>query len=527
MTVKKIEPSVTQIANLQLSTVSRAKRLTAGYGRVSTNEEEQQSSYEAQVEYYTNYIKANPEWEFVHVYADEGISGTSTKKREQFNQMVDDALAGRIQLIITKSVSRFARNTVDSLQTIRRLKEAGCECFFEKENIWTFDGKGELLLTIMSSLAQEESRSISENVTWGKRRAFEQGKVSLPYKRFLGYEKGEDGRPRIVESEAATVRLIYTLFLQGKTVNSIARHLTAQGISTPGGKEKWAVSTIQSILRSEKYKGEAILQKRYTVDFLEKRMIQNDGRIPQFHVQDSHPAIVTAAQFDLVQAELERRSRTPGPQQSGLSPLSGRLVCESCGAYLGPKTWHSTSPYRRIIWQCNHKYAGDVVCQTRFVTEDEVRAAFVTAFNSLIADRAALLEQHRAQMVEMTDTAALDRRIAKYTEECEVVAELIRKAVDENARVAQDQDDYGARHNALIARYEAAKEKADAAQAEKRQRALCRAQSEAFYAEVEAREGYLTVFEEQLWNCTVESVTVLVGGGFRVRFRDKLEVNVD
>ena len=201
------------------STQAQTRRKVAGYARVSTDSEEQVTSYEAQVDYYTQYIKANPEWEFVKVYTDEGISGTNTKKREGFNQMVEDALAGRIDLIITKSVSRFARNTVDSLTTIRKLKASGTEVFFEKENIWTFDSKGELLLTIMSSLAQEESRSISERITWGKRKQFADGKVSLPYKQFLGYRKGANGLPEIVPEEAQIVRLIYRLFMEGKSTS--------------------------------------------------------------------------------------------------------------------------------------------------------------------------------------------------------------------------------------------------------------------------------------------------------------------
>ncbi|MCL2105823.1 MAG: recombinase family protein [Oscillospiraceae bacterium] len=522
-TVTKIQPTITPIAQ---PLKKKQKRNTAGYGRVSTDLSEQESSFEAQVEYYTRIIQANPEWHFCGVYADEGISGTSTKGREQFNRMIQDALDGKIQLIITKSVSRFARNTVDSLQTIRKLKDVGCEVYFEKEQIWTFDGKGELLLTIMASLAQEESRSISENVTWGKRRAFEAGKFSLPYKRFLGYEKGPDGRPQIVESEAAVVRTIYTLFLQGKTVNYIARHLTAQGIPTPGGKVKWSVSTIQSILRSEKYKGEAILQKAFTVDFLEKKRKKNEGEIPSFHVENSHPAIVTLEEFDLVQAELERRQRIAGPQQSGLSPYSSRLVCESCGAFFGPKTWHSTSPYRRVIWQCNRKYTGDTVCQTRHVKEDEIQRAFTQAFNSLISDRAAAYARHRAAVDEFTDTSALDHKIAKYIEECDVVAGLIRKAVDENASAAVDPDEYDERYNALVARFQALEEKRNGAQREKRSRELRRVQAAAFFAEVEAREGLLAGFDEQLWNCTVQSVTVLVGGGFRVRFKDQIEIEV-
>ena len=194
---------------------SRDKRKVAGYARVSTDHEEQQTSYEAQVDYYTNYINGREDWELVSVYTDEGISGTSTAKREGFNKMVADALDGRIDLIITKSVSRFARNTVDSLTTIRKLKDHKVECYFEKENIWTFDSKGELLLTIMSSLAQEESRSISENVTWGQRKRFADGKVTVPFKRFLGYDRGGDGNLVINEEQAAVVRRIYGFSCRG------------------------------------------------------------------------------------------------------------------------------------------------------------------------------------------------------------------------------------------------------------------------------------------------------------------------
>ena len=240
---------------------SRDKRKVAGYARVSTDHEEQQTSYEAQVDYYTNYINGREDWELVSVYTDEGISGTSTAKREGFNKMVADALDGRIDLIITKSVSRFARNTVDSLTTIRKLKDHKVECYFEKENIWTFDSKGELLLTIMSSLAQEESRSISENVTWGQRKRFADGKVTVPFKRFLGYDRGGDGNLVINEEQAAVVRRIYGMFLQGRSPSAVAKALTKEGIPTPGGKTKWSGSTVRSILTNEKYKGDALLQK--------------------------------------------------------------------------------------------------------------------------------------------------------------------------------------------------------------------------------------------------------------------------
>lgn len=257
------------------------KRRVAAYARVSTDHEEQLTSYEAQVDYYTGYIKSRDDWEFVHVYTDEGISATGIAKREGFRKMVEDALAGSIDLIVTKSVSRFARNTVDSLSTIRKLKEKGCECYFEKENIWTFDSKGELLITIMSSLAQEESRSISENVTWGQRKRFSDGKVCVPYSHFLGYDKGEDGSMVLNEEEAKIVRRIYGLFLQGHSPYAIAKRLTEEGVRTPAGKEKWHSCTVKSILVNEKYKGDALLQKSYTVDFLTKKTKINEGEVPQ------------------------------------------------------------------------------------------------------------------------------------------------------------------------------------------------------------------------------------------------------
>ena len=235
------------------SSAERMKRRVAGYARVSTDSDEQFTSYNAQVDYYSNFIQENPDWEFVGIYTDEGISGTNTKHREGFNRMIGDALDGKIDLIVTKSVSRFARNTVDSLTTIRKLKEAGCECLFQKENIMTFDSKGELLITIMSSLAQEESRSISENVTWGQRKRFSDGKVSIPYGQFLGYRKGADGLPEIVAEEAEIVRKIYRLFIQGKSTNAIAGRLTAEGIPTPGGKTQWQRATVESILCNENH----------------------------------------------------------------------------------------------------------------------------------------------------------------------------------------------------------------------------------------------------------------------------------
>ena len=294
------------------------KRRVAGYARVSTDSDEQFTSYEAQVDYYTKYIKANPEWEFVRVYADEGISAVSTKRRDGFREMIADALDGKIDLIVTKSVSRFARNTVDSLVTIRKLKEHGVECYFEKEGIYTFDGKGELLITIMSSLAQEESRSISENVTWGQRKSFSDGKVHLAYTRFLGYEKGEDGRPAVVEEEAAVVRLIYRLFLEGKTPTGISGYLESLQIPSPGGSSRWSKTTIMSILQNEKYKGDALLQKSFTVDFLQKKLKRNEGEVPQYAVAGGIPEEIRGSHTAIRNSR--RRAGTPAGSPHPANP---------------------------------------------------------------------------------------------------------------------------------------------------------------------------------------------------------------
>ena len=272
----RVIPATVPVLSAQCNN-SYFRRRVAAYARVSTDSDEQLTSYEAQVDYYTKLIQGRDDWEFITIYTDEGISAVNTKRREGFKQMVADGLSGKFDLLVTKSVSRFARNTVDSLTTVRKLKEIGCEVWFEKENIYTLDSKGELLITIMSSLAQEESRSISENVTWGPRKRMADGKVTLPYAQFLGYEKGEDGFPKIVPAEAEIVRLIFRLYMEGKTFSAISKHLEQYDIPSPAGKKNWQARVVQSILTNEKYKGHALMQKTYCADFLTKKMVRNTG----------------------------------------------------------------------------------------------------------------------------------------------------------------------------------------------------------------------------------------------------------
>lgn len=407
---------------------SRHRRRVAGYARVSTDSEEQLTSYEAQVDYYTKYIRSNSDWEFVDVYTDEGISAVNTKGRDGFNRMIAYALAGRIDLIVTKSVSRFARNTVDSLTAVRKLKEHGTEVYFEKEGIYTFDTKGELLITIMSSLAQEESRSISENVTWGQRKRFADGKVTMPYSSFLGYRKGSDGLPEIVPEEAETVRGIYRLFIQGKSVNWIATHLTEKGIPTPRGMAKWQSSTVESILTNEKYKGCAVLQKKFTVDFLSKKMKVNEGEVPQYLVEQSHPAIIDPDQWEKVQTEMAVR-KARGKHHNSLSPFSAKIFCGDCGTQYGSKVWHSTDKYRRVIWQCNGKFKGEHRCRTPHLYEEDIQRLFMLAVASLTETREVLLDTCQLLLDQYLNTDAIDAECVALDTEMEIVSEITRKPI--------------------------------------------------------------------------------------------------
>ena len=408
------------------------RRRVAGYARVSTDSDEQFTSYEAQVDYYTRYIQSHPDWDFVRVYTDEGISALSTRNRDGFNSMITDALAGKIDLIVTKSVSRFARNTVDSLTTIRKLKEHNVECYFEKEGIYTFDGKGELLLTIMSSLAQEESRSISENVTWGKRKQFADGKVTLGYRHFLGYDKGPDGNLVINPEQAETVRLIFRKFMDGLTPIGICKLLEEMQIPSPSGKKNWSKKTVESILTNEKYKGDALLQKTFTVDYLTKKHKANEGEVPQYYITGNHEAIIPRAEFDQVQAEIARRKQL-GRAFSGHGVYATKLVCGDCGGFYGQKIWHSTSENRKKVWRCNHKYTNTERCTTPSLTEKQIQLMFMEAAAPLFADHTAVCEKCEARAAELANTARLEAQIGKLQATLQRIADENRAMIHQQA----------------------------------------------------------------------------------------------
>ena len=383
----------------------------AAYCRVSTELEQQESSYEAQVEYYTSKIEENPNWKNAGIYADDGKSATNTKKRDDFNAMIKDALDGKIDMILTKSVSRFARNTVDALITIRKLKEKNVAVVFEKESVNTLDGTGEILLTILSSLAQEESRNISENTRWGVVRRFEKGQVIVNHNKFMGYTKNEKGELVIVPEEAEIVRTVFRLYLEGYSAAKISAHLQEKGIRTTTGKEKWHATVVMKMLRNEKYMGDALLQKTYTVDFMTKKKVINNGIVPQYYVENDHEAIIPKEIFREVQTEIKRRAelcRSKTEKKSECSrysgyALTGVLLCGECGQGYRRVTW-SRNGKKKIVWRCSNRLKnGKRNCQKSASIEEKVlHSAIMKAIDQATEDAEELIRTGRDNILHLT-----------------------------------------------------------------------------------------------------------------------------
>lgn len=503
----------------------RPKKRVGAYARVSTKEEEQQNSYEAQVKHYTEFIKEHSDWDFVEVYADEGKTGTSTKSRKHFMRMVDDAMAGKLDLILTKSVSRFARNTVDSLITIRALKEKGVEIYFEKENIYTMDAKGELLITLMSSLAQEESRSISENVTWGIRKRFADGKVTIAYKHFLGYQKGADGKPEIVETEAEIVRNIFRWFSQGMSPSAIAKRLTSLDIPSPGGKPIWRATTARSILTNEKYKGDALLQKTYIVDFLTKKAKINEGEISRYYVENSHPAIIEPDEFDEVQVELAQRE-SKGERTFSSSPFSMKLICADCGSYFGPKVWQSNTKYRRTIWRCNKKYEKGSPCSTKHLNEEGIKASFLKALMILNKDSEELATVCDLMVEELCDCSGLEHDAQKIQTELDGIECLLQGLADDRARGRITHDEFIRIEAANQRSFEELSRRLQSIQSKRQMRRVKATALNNLKDKVLCNEPVFTELDETLWYGIVEKVMVNPDGVLDFHFINGVVVNV-
>lgn len=395
MEVRKIaKKTVSVIEPKQSLLVDKAKyqqTRMAAYCRVSTDSAEQKTSYETQKQVYTDMIAERKDWEMVGIYADEGISGTRADKRPEFNRMIKDCLSGKIDYIITKSVSRFARNTVECLEYVRMLKARNIGILFEEQNIDTLKCDSELYLVIYAGFAQSESESMSKNITWAFRKNFEDGKVVFNYSKMVGYRKGNDGNPEIIPEEAEVIRNIFDWFLAGRTPREIVDLLIADGIQTKCGKQKWSVGTIQSILRNEKYCGDAILQKTVTIDCISKTHKKNTGEAPMYYVHNNHEAIITREQFNKAQEELLRRNTIAPKMSSRTISAQGRysryalteiLHCDECGSRYKRCTWAKRG-VKKVMWRCVSRIEhGTQYCKhSPSIEESALHSAIVRAIN--------------------------------------------------------------------------------------------------------------------------------------------------
>ena len=413
------------------------KLRVAAYCRVSTDSDEQATSYEAQIEHYTEYISKHPGWVLAGIYADGGISGTNTKKREEFNRLIADCMNDCIDMVITKSISRFARNTLDCLTYIRQLKSKNIPVFFEKENINTLDARGEVCLTIMASLAQQESQSLSQNVRLGLQYRYQQGKVQVCTNRFLGYDKDDEGNLVINPKEAEIVKRIYQEYLDGKSYYEIGKGLRADGFKTAAGKDVWAASTLRKILTNEKYIGDALLQKTVTTDFLKKERKTNKGLAPQYYVENNHEAIIPRHMYMLVQEEMVRRARLEtktGKRRvySGKFALSSIMYCAHCGDIYQRTHW-LISGKDVIVWRCTsrlRKKSSGIECPARTIRETELHAAVVKAVNQVMERKDELLSEARKRLEKEKEVAGSQvERMTKLDDELEdLQRQLLKKA---------------------------------------------------------------------------------------------------
>ena len=426
----------------------RPKRVAA-YCRVSTDREEQEHSFETQKAMYTEMIMMKPTWQMAGIYADEGITGTVAKKRPGFMKMIEDCRKGKIDMIVTKSVSRFSRNNLDCLMYVRELKQLGIPIIFEKEGINTIQVSSELLLTLFGALSQAESESISMNVKLGIRQSLKNGNVRFSYKTFLGYRKGADGQPEIVPEQADIVRRIYNDFLAGATYLEIAKRLTEEKVPTMGGGSRWFSERIKSILKNEKYKGDALLQKTYITDPISKRVKKNNGELPMYYVENSHPAIIERRIFDRVQEEIARRAGKKKVKQTGTKTELGRysgkyaltelLYCGECGTPYRRCTW-SRNGKKKIVWRCVSRLDyGKKYCKNSPSVEESrlhnaITAAITKKANSEEINIGGIMD-HIESFGSRRDTDGIIQRQRRIAE--------IEKVIDDLARLNSDEAQSG------------------------------------------------------------------------------------
>ena len=507
------------------------KKRVAAYCRVSTDSEEQLNSYEAQKSYYTQKIEDSPDWEMAGIYADEGITGTSLKKRTEFKKMITACKRGHIDLIITKSLSRFARNTVDCLETVRLLKANGIGVYFEKENINTLTESSEFLITLFSGFAQAESESLSKNVAWGKAKSAEAGKVTFQYKKMLGYRRGADGQPEIVPEEAKVIKRIYHRYLDGCTLGQIKRELDEDKVPTAQVVDSWSPAIIHNILTNEKYIGDALLQKTYITDCISKKVKKNQGERAMYYVENNHPAIISREVFDQVRNEMTRRSskrkvlqksgKTEMGKYSGKYALTELLVCGECGSPYKRVTW-ARNGKKRIVWRCVSRLEfGTKYCHNSpTLDESKLHSAILAAMNEFAAIRQEVCPDVLAMAEEAKQ--ALSQAGAKLLELKKHLETVRREQSDLLDRLLENMGDaeLNAKMKALTDEKESLKAQIlDTQQMEVSLEEQAARHQQMWDSIMECSAGY-TEFDDEFVRQIIQKITVEDEETIRIHFRD-------
>ena len=516
---------------------SKRQLRVAAYCRVSTDDEEQLTSYEAQKNYYTDKIMTNKEWTMAGIFADEGITGTSARKRPEFLRMIRQCKQGKIDIVLTKSISRFARNTVDCLNYVRALKELGIAVIFEKENMNTLEIDSEILITMLGAFAQSESESISANVRWGIRQAMKEGKATIQYKYLYGYRKGDDSKPEIIPDQAEVVRKIYDLFLSGTPVRGIQEYLNANSVTNINGESKWARSAIDSILTNEKYCGDVLLQKTYIDDCINKKVKKNTGQLPMYLVQNHHEGIISRETFDAAQAELARRSAGKSPSKknaptgrsrySSKYALSDRLYCGECGTRYQRCTWRNRDGSKRIVWRCVSRvdYGNKYCHDSPTLDEEPLHRAILAAINSAVKDKDSIICNLKSAMEkELAPVAGQQLSLSEIDSQLERLNTEFSKVLAE-ASESGDQAVYSDKFREIMQKQTALK-----AQRNEIQRMLAESGKAADHIDqcrqaAEVMPVAITEWDEALIRQVVESVTVETDGGIVVALKSGASIH--
>ena len=514
-------PARIRAGNRITSKENKPKLRVAAYCRVSTDSDEQAGSYDVQVQHYTEYIGRNKEWELAGIYTDDGISGTNIKKREGFIEMIDDCMEGKVDMIITKSISRFARNTIDCLKYVRKLKEKNIAIVFEKENINTLEASGELLLTIMASLAQQESASLSQNIKLGLQFRYQEGKVQVNHEHFLGYTKDEDGKLIVDENEAKIIRRIFREYLEGASFRDIANGLEKDKIRTGGKRYKWHLSTIRGILRNEKYMGDALLQKTITTDFIEKIRIKNDGTVPQYYVKDSQEPIIARDIFMLVQEEMTRRanltSGVDGKKKrvySSKYALSSICTCTKCGDIYRRIAWNNRGK-RSTVWRCCTRVErGPSVCDALTIQESELQDATVKAINKTLScsDRMLQILRDNIEMAIADDNSV----------EMEKLNGILKGKQKELVKLAHAKKDY----TTLVDEIDILRDKKHELQVQRAEKEGVKKRIEELTDFLKGENHQLIEFDEGMVRKYIEEIKVYEDK-FTICFKAKVEIDIE